>query len=301
MARPAVRGRRRPGHRDRADARLEGGDLLLRAGRAGREAPRRRAGARLPGLRARRALRRRRHRHRAATRASTAGCPTSTRSRSGTRSPSSGRATRTTRPGRPRRSRSTRSSRRGHGSTGFLLCSDEAYSELCFAEPAGLGAPGRRPRATSSCFNTLSKRSSMTGYPLRVRLRRAGDRRRAAGLPAVDRDGAAGVRPGAPGSPPSATRSTSRRCASSTGASARRSCRCSSGTGSARRAARRPSSSGSPSTGPSEPFARRLLEHGILVAPGSFFGAAGEGYVRMALVPTQADCERAADLLEGAL
>ena len=36
----------------------------------------------------------------------------------------------------------------------------------------------------------------------------------------------------------------------------------------------------------SEPFARRLLEHGILVTPGAFFGAAGEGYVRLALVPT---------------
>ena len=37
------------------------------------------------------------------------------------------------------------------------------------------------------------------------------------------------------------------------------------------------------------------------VAPGSFFGPDGEGYVRMALVPTQADCERAAEILEGAL
>jgi acetylornithine aminotransferase len=49
--------------------------------------------------------------------------------------------------------------------------------------------------------------------------------------------------------------------------------------------------------GPSEPFARRLLERGILVAPGSFFGPAGEGYVRLALVPTLEDCERAAGLL----
>ncbi len=53
--------------------------------------------------------------------------------------------------------------------------------------------------------------------------------------------------------------------------------------------------------GPSEAFARRLLEHGILVAPGAFFGPAGEGYVRMALVPTQAECERAAAILEEAL
>jgi len=53
--------------------------------------------------------------------------------------------------------------------------------------------------------------------------------------------------------------------------------------------------------GPSEPFARRLLEHGIVCAPGSFFGAAGEGYVRFALVPTQAECERAAAILREVL
>ena len=53
--------------------------------------------------------------------------------------------------------------------------------------------------------------------------------------------------------------------------------------------------------GPSEPFARRLLEHGIVVAPGSFFGPAGEGYVRLALVPTQAECERAAEILREVL
>ena len=53
---------------------------------------------------------------------------------------------------------------------------------------------------------------------------------------------------------------------------------------------------------PSEAFARRLLEHGILVAPGSFFGPAGEGYVRLALVPTQGECERAPpEILEEAL
>jgi acetylornithine aminotransferase len=40
-----------------------------------------------------------------------------------------------------------------------------------------------------------------------------------------------------------------------------------------------------------------LLEHGILVAPGSFFGPAGEGYVRLALVPTLEQCARAAEIL----
>ena len=53
--------------------------------------------------------------------------------------------------------------------------------------------------------------------------------------------------------------------------------------------------------GDSEAFARRLLEHGIVVAPGSFFGPAGEGYARFALVPTQTECERAAEILRSAL
>src|SRR5262249_45221933 len=53
--------------------------------------------------------------------------------------------------------------------------------------------------------------------------------------------------------------------------------------------------------GSSERFARSLLGHGILVAPGSFFGPSGEGYVRLALVPTEEECERAAGILERAL
>src|SRR6266498_4103342 len=47
-----------------------------------------------------------------------------------------------------------------------------------------------------------------------------------------------------------------------------------------------------------EAFALRLLnERGIAVAPGPYFGPGGEGHVRIALVPTLADCRRAADLL----
>jgi acetylornithine aminotransferase len=53
--------------------------------------------------------------------------------------------------------------------------------------------------------------------------------------------------------------------------------------------------------GSSERFVLELLEHGILAAPGSFFGPAGEGYVRFALVPTQEECERAAEILERVL
>jgi succinyldiaminopimelate transaminase len=48
-------------------------------------------------------------------------------------------------------------------------------------------------------------------------------------------------------------------------------------------------------------LAARLLERGIVVAPGSFFGPAGEGFLRLALVPSLADCERAAGVLAGML
>ena len=47
----------------------------------------------------------------------------------------------------------------------------------------------------------------------------------------------------------------------------------------------------------SEAFAERLLEHGVVVAPGSYFGPSGEGYVRLALVPSLKECERAAAIL----
>jgi aspartate/methionine/tyrosine aminotransferase len=39
-------------------------------------------------------------------------------------------------------------------------------------------------------------------------------------------------------------------------------------------------------------YAGRLLEEGIVVAPGPAFGA-GEGYVRVALVPTLQECDEA--------
>jgi len=51
--------------------------------------------------------------------------------------------------------------------------------------------------------------------------------------------------------------------------------------------------------GDDEGYAMRLLEQGIVVAPGSWLGAGGEGHVRVALVPTVEECERAAALLTG--
>ena len=53
--------------------------------------------------------------------------------------------------------------------------------------------------------------------------------------------------------------------------------------------------------GDADAFAERLLEHGVVVCPGSFFGPSGEGYVRFALVPSLEECRRAAALLEDAL
>jgi succinyldiaminopimelate transaminase len=41
-----------------------------------------------------------------------------------------------------------------------------------------------------------------------------------------------------------------------------------------------------------------LLERGVIVSPGEMFGPSGEGYVRFALVPTLEECERAAEILQ---
>ena len=49
------------------------------------------------------------------------------------------------------------------------------------------------------------------------------------------------------------------------------------------------------------PWALELLNIGIVVAPGSFFGPEGEGYVRMAMVPMLEDCRRAVDMLSGVM
>jgi acetylornithine aminotransferase len=46
----------------------------------------------------------------------------------------------------------------------------------------------------------------------------------------------------------------------------------------------------------------RLLDQAdVLVAPGSYFGPDGEGYVRMAMVPALEECERAAEALDRVL
>lgn len=54
-----------------------------------------------------------------------------------------------------------------------------------------------------------------------------------------------------------------------------------------------------PGDGDAEALAERLLAHGVVVAPGQFFGPGGGGHVRIALVPTLDDCATAARSLAG--
>ena len=46
---------------------------------------------------------------------------------------------------------------------------------------------------------------------------------------------------------------------------------------------------------------QQLLEAGIVVSPGRFFGPGGEGYLRLALVPTVAECVEAVSAIKEAL
>jgi aspartate/methionine/tyrosine aminotransferase len=51
-----------------------------------------------------------------------------------------------------------------------------------------------------------------------------------------------------------------------------------------------------------EAYCTRLLEQsGILIIPGPYFGAGGEGFARVALVPCLEDCQRAIDVWRGVL
>jgi acetylornithine aminotransferase len=181
----------------------------------------------------------------------------------------------------------------------FLLCSDEAYSELWFDEPP-VSALQLDDRDNVVVFNTLSKRSSMTGYrcgficaPPNV----AGALRAfrpSVGTAPQEFVQRAGVAAYGDETHVEAVRDVYRE----------------------KRDVLLPvlQAKGLRLAGgaatfylwlavdePSEAFARRLLDAGILVAPGSFFGPAGEGYVRIALVPTHDDCRRAAEILEESL
>jgi acetylornithine aminotransferase len=186
---------------------------------------------------------------------------------------------------------------------GFVWASDEAYSELWFEKGPPASALQVGDLANVFCVNTLSKRSSMTGY-------RSGF---AAGDPeligALKR-----LRPATGVTPQEFVQRASVTAWNDEGHVDENR---------ARYAAKRRvfldlferkgiHVAGSeatfylwvavPGREASAEFALRLLARtGIVVAPGSFFGPEGEGYVRIAMVPTLEECERAVAALDGAL
>jgi N-succinyldiaminopimelate aminotransferase len=180
----------------------------------------------------------------------------------------------------------------------FLLACDEAYSELWFDSPPH-SALEVREHGNVVVFNTLSKRSSMTGYR--------------SGFVAADADLIAALkqyRPSVGTAPQEFVQRASvvawndEDHVERTRAAYRR-----------KRDALLPTleskglriAGGRSATmflwleAPSDDIAERLLEHGIIVSPGTFFGPAGAGYFRLALVPTEEECRRAATILERVL
>jgi len=187
---------------------------------------------------------------------------------------------------------------------GFVLASDEAYSELWFDEPP-TSALQLDDLTNVAVFNTLSKRSSMTGYRSGFV---AGDSELIAALKAfrptvgtapqefVQR---ASVVAWGDETHVERTRELYRRKRSLfLEFFARKGVRVAGSEATMYLWLAIPRGETSES---SEAFSERLLERGVLVTPGSYLGAAGEGYVRLALVPSEDDCRRAIEILEGVL
>jgi len=183
----------------------------------------------------------------------------------------------------------------------FLLASDEAYTELWFEQPP-VSALQLDDWTNLAVFNTLSKRSSMTGYRSGFV---AGDPELIAALRAF--------RPTVGTAPQEFVQRAAiaawgdethverlregyrRKREILLGALAEKGVRVAGGEATMYLWLEVPGG------GPSEAFATSLLEHGIVIAPGAFFGPAGEGYVRIALVPTEDECRRAAAILREVL
>jgi succinyldiaminopimelate transaminase len=187
---------------------------------------------------------------------------------------------------------------RGHG---VVLACDEAYTELWFDEPppSALQLPDR---TNVLVFNTLSKRSNMTGYRSGFA---AGDATLVAAMKAF--------RPTVGTAPQDfvqrasvvawedeehVERTRDRYRAKRTlflELFGRKGLEVAGSEATIYLWARVPAGEGS------EAFAARLLEKGVLVSPGSYFGPSGEGYFRISLVPVLEDCRRAIDILESVL
>ena len=184
---------------------------------------------------------------------------------------------------------------------GFVIASDEAYTELWFDEPPA-SALQLADRTNVVAFNTLSKRSSMTGYRSGFA---AGDPNLIAALKAF--------RPTVGTAPQEFVQRASvvawgdeehvaetrerygRKRALFLGLFARKGIRVAGSEATMYIWAEAPEGE------TSEAFTERLLERGVLVAPGSYLGAAGEGYFRVALVPSEDECARAVEILERVL
>jgi acetylornithine aminotransferase len=181
---------------------------------------------------------------------------------------------------------------------GFLVAFDEAYSELWFDRPPA-GALELPDLTNVLVLNTLSKRSSMTGYRSGFA---AGDPELIAALKAL--------RPSVGVTPQEFVQRASVAAWNDEAHVEENRARY----GAKRRVflelfgERRARVAGSaaglylwvevPGGRPSLDWALELLERGgIVVAPGSYFGPEGEGFARMAMVPTLEDCHRAASIL----
>jgi len=183
----------------------------------------------------------------------------------------------------------------------FVLASDEAYTELWFDEPP-VSALQLSDWTNLAVFNTLSKRSSMTGYRSGFV---AGDPELVAALKQF--------RPNTGTAPQEFVQRASvvawgdeehvERARASYAAKRELFLDLFARTG--LRDAGGPATMylwvATPPGETSEGFATRLLKHGVVVAPGAFLGSSGEGYVRFALVPTFDECSRAVEILEQAI
>jgi len=184
---------------------------------------------------------------------------------------------------------------------GFVIASDEAYTELWFDEPPA-SALQLADRTNVVVFNTLSKRSSMTGYR--------------SGFAAGDPDLIAALKAFRPTVGTAPQEFVQRASVVAWGDEEHvAETRARYGRKRAlfldlfsRKGVRVAGSEATmyiwaavPGAESSESFAERLLEHGVLVAPGSYLGASGEGYFRVALVPSETECARAVEILERVL
>ncbi|MEI7759225.1 MAG: aminotransferase class I/II-fold pyridoxal phosphate-dependent enzyme [Thermoleophilia bacterium] len=184
---------------------------------------------------------------------------------------------------------------------GFVLASDEAYTELWFDEPP-VSALQLSDWTNLAVFNTLSKRSSMTGYRCGFV---AGDPELIAALkqfrpnvgtaPQEFVQRASVVAWGDEGHVERARDAYAAKRALFIDLFTRVGLRNAGGSATMYLWVAVPAGQ------TSEECASRLLEHGILVTPGSFLGTSGEGFVRFALVPTLDECQRAIGILEGVL